>query len=331
MIYKSYIVENNEQIFTCKSFLFYGENLGLLKYFKEKIKKHFQETEILNFFQEEVLRDKKKFNIEFNNGSLFEKSKIYLISNADDKILEILNELTQDTSNKIYLFSNVLDKKSNLRNFYEKSKEDGIVACYPDNDKTIKNLILKELKDFEGLNAINLNLIADNCSLDRIKLYNELEKIKAFFDQKKIDTEKLELLLNIKTMDDFNYLKDQALIGNKEKINKLLSETILDEEKNIYYISLINQRLKRIIELKQIIKNTKQSVDVAIQQLKPPIFWKDKENFLIQANNYNLNDLDKILKMTYNLELKIKSNSNINKNTLFKKLLLDICELSNSS
>ena len=29
MIYKSYIVENNEQIFTCKSFLFYGENLGL--------------------------------------------------------------------------------------------------------------------------------------------------------------------------------------------------------------------------------------------------------------------------------------------------------------
>ena len=111
----------------------------------------------------------------------------------------------------------------------------------------------------------------------------------------------------------------------------MLSETILDEEKNIYYISLINQRLKRIIELKQIIKNTKQSVDVAIQQLKPPIFWKDKENFLIQANNYNLNDLNKILKMTYNLELRIKSNSNINKNTLFKKLLLDICELSNSS
>ena len=229
------------------------------------------------------------------------------------------------------LFSDVLDKKSKLRNFYEKSKEDGVVACYPDNDKTIKNLILKELKNFEGLNAINLNLIADNCSLDRIKLYNELEKIKAFFDQKKIDTEKLELLLNIKTLDDFNYLKDQALIGNKEKINKLLSETILDEEKNIYYISLINQRLKRIIELKQIIKNTKQSVDVAVQQLKPPIFWKDKENFLIQANNYNLNDLNKILKMTYNLELRIKSNSNINKNTLFKKLLLDICELSNSS
>ena len=50
MIYKSYIIENNEQIFTCKSFLFYGENLGLLKYFKEKLK-NFQETEILNFFK----------------------------------------------------------------------------------------------------------------------------------------------------------------------------------------------------------------------------------------------------------------------------------------
>ena len=64
-----------------------------------------------------------------------------------------------------------------------KNQKDGS-GLHPDNDKTIKNLILKELKNFEGLNAINLNLIADNCSLDRIKLYNELEKIKAFFKKK---------------------------------------------------------------------------------------------------------------------------------------------------
>ena len=73
MIYKSYIVENNEQIFTCKSFLFYGEK-GLLKYFKKKkLKNIFQETEILNFFQEEVLKEKRNLEKEFNNLSLFEK------------------------------------------------------------------------------------------------------------------------------------------------------------------------------------------------------------------------------------------------------------------
>ena len=35
--------------------------------------------------------------------------------------------------------------------------------------------------------------------------------------------------------------------------------------------------------------------------------------------------------MTYNLEIEIKSNTQINKNILIKKLLIDICELANAS
>jgi hypothetical protein len=34
---------------------------------------------------------------------------------------------------------------------------------------------------------------------------------------------------------------------------------------------------------------------------------------------------------TYNLELKIKSNAQADKNLLIKKLLIDICELANAS
>ena len=35
--------------------------------------------------------------------------------------------------------------------------------------------------------------------------------------------------------------------------------------------------------------------------------------------------------MTYSVELEIKSNSVINKNTLLKKLLVDICTMANAS
>ena len=34
---------------------------------------------------------------------------------------------------------------------------------------------------------------------------------------------------------------------------------------------------------------------------------------------------------TYNIEIKIKSNSSINNNILIKKLLIDLCELANAS
>ena len=38
---------------------------------------------------------------------------------------------------KIFIFSNNLDKKSKIRSYFEKSKDVGIAACYPDNEITL--------------------------------------------------------------------------------------------------------------------------------------------------------------------------------------------------
>ena len=43
------------------------------------------------------------------------------------------------------------------------------------------------------------------------------------------------MLLNERVNEDFEYLKDAALEGNLKTTNKLLSDTPLQEEKNIYY------------------------------------------------------------------------------------------------
>ena len=52
MIFKSYILEENfKSIDNLGMFLFYGENHGLKKEFKENIKKLNKGKEILNFFQ----------------------------------------------------------------------------------------------------------------------------------------------------------------------------------------------------------------------------------------------------------------------------------------
>ena len=64
-------------------------------------------------------------------------------------------------------------------------------------------------------------------------------------------------------------LKDAALIGNKIKTNKLLSETLIDADKNIYYLNLINQRLNKIREVNDMNAN---NLEIAISNLKPPIF-----------------------------------------------------------
>ena len=330
MIYKSYLVEQNTAALDKKAYLFFGENLGLKNELKNEIKLNNKEAEILDFNQEEIVKNNNLILNEVNNISLFEKEKVIFIDQVDDKILEIIKEICETFNDqKIYLFSSILEKKSKIRNYFEKSDNCGAVACYTDNEIGIRKIILNKLKNYKGLTPQIINLITENSNLDRVKLNNELGKIIAYFQNKNIKYEKLEILLDIKINNDFNNLKDGALMGNKLKTNKLLSDTIIESEKNIFYLTLINQRFNKLKDVINLSKET--NLEDAISKIKPPIFWKDKPNFMTQIKKWNLLKIKKILNKTYSLEIEIKSNPSINKNILIKKLMVDVCQLANAS
>ena len=84
----------------------------------------------------------------------------------------------------------------------------------------------------------------------------------------------------------------------------------------------------KLLEIVKIAKDN--NVDDAINKIKPPIFWKDKTIFSLQARKWNTNRLKKMLNLTYKTELKIKSNSQITQSLLIKKLLVDMCYLANA-
>ena len=330
MIIKSYIIENEiNKISDFTSILFYGVNVGLKKLFKDSVKTSNKKNLILNFSQDELIKDKELIFNEINTSSLFQDKKIIIIDQATDKIfLTLQNSIEKIQDNQIIVFSDNLDKRSKLRNYFEKQDNCAAVACYEDNEISIKKLIMNKLNGYKGLNTNNINLILENSGLNRVKLINEINKIITFFENKTIDDKKLESLLNIKINEDFNILKDEAINGNRSKTNRLLSETSMEEDKNILYLNTINQRLNKLNEVLTHAKNS--SLELAMTQLKPPIFWKDKSIFLSQAKKWNSEKIKNTLNQTYNLEIKIKSNSLINKNILIKKLLLDICERANS-
>ncbi len=328
MIYKSYLIEQNLNKISENFVLFYGENLGLKNEFKKKIKSIEKEIIIIRLNQDEIVKNKDNFFNELLNLSLFEKKKYFLIENTNDKILPLIEEIIPKLDQqKVFLFSEILDKKSKLRNFFEKSKDGAIVPCYPDNEISLKKIIQDKLIGFVGLNTENINLILESCNLDRSKLYNELDKIVVLFKDKKIDIEDLSKLLNQRVNEDFDLIKDAALSGKKNVTNKLLSDTIIEEEKTLFYINNINNRLNRI---KDILSNNNKSLEKAIESVKPPIFWKDKPNFLIQAKKWNLKKISNILQTTFDLEIQFKSQSILNKNILVKKLLVDICNVANA-
>ena len=330
MIYKSYLIEEDINSLKKKIVLFYGENLGLKIDLKNQIKYINKKASILNYNQEDILKNEELFFNEILNVSLFNEKKIFFINEATDKIFHIIEEIEKKIDNhEIFLFSEILDKKSKIRNYFEKHSNLAAVACYNDNEIGIKKIIQSKLKEFSGLSGQNINMLIENCGLDRSRLKNELEKIMIFFDKKEIDNKNLEELLNIKVNDNFNTLKDEAMNGNKNKTNKLLGDTILEREKNILYINMINQRLIKLLAIINIAKSS--NLEKAINEVKPPIFWKDKPILMIQIKKWNTAKIKKILNKTFNLELTIKSNSFIDHGLLLKKLLVDMCDLANAS
>ena len=332
MIFKSYVLEQNlKSTDDCKIILFYGENQGLKEEFKKNIKEANKNNEKLNLLQDEIIKNENLLINEISNKSLFNNKKIIFIDQVNEKILNIIEEMAEDVSDeKIVIFAGNLDKKSKLRSYFEKSKLCGIVACYQDNEITIKKIITNKLSDYQGLSTQVINFIIQNTGLNRSKVNNEIEKIKSCFLEKKINLEKIDLLLNIKTNDDFNKLKDEALKGNKIKTNKLLADTVFEPESNIYYLNSINQRINKLYEIEKL-KQNNSNTETLVSSLKPPIFWKDKPVLIEQTNKWNENKIKKALEKTYTVELQIKTGSAIKNDLLIKNLMIDLCTVANSA
>ena len=107
MISKSYLIEQNlSTLNKYKMFLFYGENEGLKKELKDNIKQINKDKETISFFQDEIIKNNNILVNEVINKSLFDKQKVIFIDQVNDKILDIL-EIVSDSidEERIFIFA----------------------------------------------------------------------------------------------------------------------------------------------------------------------------------------------------------------------------------
>ncbi len=333
MIFKSYELEKKiELINNYKISLFYGENHGLKKEFKEKISNINKNCEIIRLFQDELLKNNDILSNEIFSQSLFNRKKIIFVEESSDKIIDLIHNIEEKISDeRVFIFSEILDKRSKLRSHFEKSKECLIVPCYNDSEITIKRIISDRLKGYKPLTNEILNLIFAHTGIDRSKVDNEINKIQNCFADEKINISQIEELLNIRTNDDFNILKDEAICGNKKKTNRLLADTVFESDKSIYYLNSINQRINKLNDIEKLKNEKKGNLEDLITSLKPPVFWKEKAKLIDQSKKWNKEKLQIALRKTYSIELRIKSNSSIDKNILMKNLIIELCNTASSS
>ena len=122
MILKSYIIEKDLTILNkYSSILAYGTNAGIKDDLKSKIRNNYKDVEIINLFEDFILKNKAIFYDSISNQSLFFDRKIIFINNASEKIFDTLENYLKVENVEIYIFAENLDKKSKLRKLFETS------------------------------------------------------------------------------------------------------------------------------------------------------------------------------------------------------------------
>ena len=333
MILKSYIIEKNLSIIdNYESILFYGENIGLKDEIKYEIKKKFKSYEQINLNLEEVAKNEKLLDEQIYNSSLFSKNKIIFINEVSDKIKKKIIEVLENPQEniKIFLFAQNLEKKSIIRSSFEKNKTAAIIPCYQDNSRTLSEYLRNKLEGFSGMNQEIINMLINNSGLDRKVLSNEIDKIKALFLDKKIKPEKLDKLINNTYNLDFEKLRDSCLEGDKKKLNENLGNIVLQSEDVYFYLASLNLRIQKLLQLQNQYEMDK-NLDLAIENIKPKIFWKDKPVFLKQIRKWNIKKLEMAKKVLINTEIRMKTKLNTYNSTLIKNLLIKLYRIANST
>jgi len=325
MIFKSYLVESNLSLLKDKNIiLLYGENNGLKDDIKKSIIEKNKNKEIIRLTQDDILKNNSLLDNEIMNLSLFDDKKIILIDNITDKSFSLIEKNVSQNNCLICLFSGTLERRSKLRNLFEKEKALGLIPCYEDNEITLQNYIKNYLKNIKGLNQEIINFIINNSNKSRDKIKNELDKTAVYFMEKEINISELRQLLNLDENDNSQRLRDTAILGDKRLLNDLISKTQINEQDNMIYIrGLLNQFIK-LAEILEINKTTK-NLTKAIESLKPSIFWKDKPMVLGQANKWEINKIKTTINELTDAEILIKSSTDIKGSEITKKLLIDIC------
>ena len=316
MIIKSYEVQKKiSDLLKYNLFLLYGENFGLKKDIKKLIEKALKEKknniEILSLYENEILNNEENFYNSVYSGSLFSDKKIIIINEATDKIAEKISNVYDKYPENIFLliFSEILEKKSKLRNFFETNKKTISIPCYLDNEKDLDIIAQSELKKNNiSISKEAINLLIEKSNADRNNLRNEIEKIISYsLNKKKIEIDEIKSLTNFSGNYKSDSLVNECLCGNILQYKKIISELYTNTVNQILLLRILSNKIQRLLKIKEQ-ENKSNNLDNLINTCKPAIFWKEKAFVKKQLSIWSLNDLKKIIGEINNTELLCKKN-----------------------
>ena len=309
--------------------LIYGPNEGLVRDNFLKLKEIFNQNNAEEIsFTGKLINDQPEALIdEIQTVSMFNDQKIIIIEQPIDRNIELFEEAftaLPDHTLIIILASN-LTKTSKIRKFFENSEQYFSCANYEDdfrsNSQQIQNL---EKSINKTLNRDIKNYLNQNLSSDRMISKNEIEKIILLYAENNQipELENIKLIFNDNPDLGLNKISQLAFSGQPKKVSINLNKIFAEGVSPVAIIRVMLNYVLRIQTTQIALKKTN-DFDSAIKSLKPPVFWKDKDNFKLHCKKWPINQTILNFNLLVDTELNCKSDYNLT-NILCERALINI-------
>ena len=184
------------------------------------------------------------------------------------------------------------------------------IPFYEDDVRSLTSVIISFISEHNiKLSRESINLLVNRAGGDRENLKIELDKILNYsHSNNKVEFEHVQRLTNLAENYGVSELADSCLSKNRKNVSKILNENNYTDDDCILILRTLLSKSKRLLTIIKKFNETK-NLDNAISNIKPPIFWKEKENVKKQAITWKIDELkDKIYKIS-EIELLVKTNS----------------------
>ncbi len=312
-------------------FLIYGPNEGLARDHIKKIKSDYLND--VDFEEVSITGKSLDLNPDIletsaSSISMFNSYKLIILESLKDKNISELERVIDSapTQTMLIVRADNLKKTSKLRKFFESNSQCYALACYEDDAKSMMRLIDSFVKE----NSISIdrdikNYLMQTLSTDRMISYNELQKISLFYTN--VDAtpnlEEVKNLLNDASSNNLQKMNESVMYGNTAKSSNIISKLLSEGNNPISILRSLVNYLKRVHKVKVEMKKGS-NFDTAIKFLRPPLFWKDKDNFHQHCTRWPLNKIERNLSQLLDAEINCKTNNKLS-NVLCERSILTIC------
>jgi len=335
MLIKSYEI-SKKNLNSLNFFLIYGENIGLKQDIAKSVlelkEKKNGKYKQLEFEEEEIIKNQNNFFNLIFSGSLFDEKKVIFINRTTDKLFNLISEISKKDVEDILIFfkADLLEKKSKIRKLFEKDKNLVCVACYQDSNFDLIKIINDEIKQTKiKLSTESINLLIERASGDRNNLKNEINKLKSFaLNKQVISYDQVKELTNMARNYQNDYIVNICLNGDKKRLNKTLGENNFLLDNFFILLKIFSKKIHRLLKIK-ILNRSENNIDQIFNQIRPPIFWKEKEDVKKQVKLWNEKKIDLVIKKINEIELNCKKNHELATNITLD-FLSTVCDEANN-